>query len=128
MNTFGSKVKIADGIYHAVHEYTDTLKNIYYDEFRNSIELQDFVQRTGKTMVSFGMFLKGALKCKCIRAPVMRVCVDEVETAFNELVKTLNNIRKANRSQRKPPCPCLFCTNIAAEEENHEPGGKSMYV
>lgn len=123
VNTFGSKVKVGEDRYHAVHEYTDTLKNIYMDDFRNSIEFQNFAQRTGRSSVSYGLFLKGALSCKCIKAPVMRVCVDEVETAFNEMVKSVNNVRKANRAQRKPPCPCMFCINLAAEEERHEAGG-----
>ena len=104
-------------VYHAVHEYNDTLKNIYADEFLISVEFRDLVQKFGKTSISFSKFAEGACMCPCIRAPVMRVCVDEVETAFNELVKTLNNVRKRNRNQRRPKCECLFCRNEAAELE-----------
>lgn len=123
MNTFCSKVRVSEknaptAEYHAVHEYNDTLKNIFADEFLNSIEFQDFVERTGKQSISFSKFLEGACACPCIRAPVMRVCVDEVETAFNELVKTLNNIRKRNRNQRRPECACLFCQNEAAKKNS----------
>lgn len=128
VNTFGSKIKVTENVYHAVHEYHDTLKNIYLDEFQCSVEFQDFVAKTGKTSVSFGKFLEGALSCPCIKAPVMRVCVDEVETAFNEVVKTLNNVRKKNRTQRKPECLCVFCVNEAAKKEQLDEGGKQWHT
>lgn len=117
VNTFGGKVKVAEETYHAVHEYQDTLKNIYLDDFQSSRELEDFVARTGKTSVSFTKFKEGALMCPCIRAPVMRVCVDEVETAFNEVVKTLHNIGKKRWKRNRDDCECPFCTREAVEKE-----------
>lgn len=126
VNTFASKVKIGKDKYHAVHEYQDTLKNIYLDEFLTSMEFQDFARRTGKTSISYGIFLKGALMCPCIRAPVMRVCVDETETAFNELVHSLNKVRKKSRSLRKPECECGFCNNEKVKKNACEAGGKNV--
>jgi hypothetical protein len=37
------------------------------------------------------------MMCKCIQPPTMRVCVDEIETGFAELVYCLKEIRR-----RKP--------------------------
>jgi hypothetical protein len=130
VNTFGSKILVGKDKYHARHEYHDTLKNIYLDDFQNSIEFQDFVQRTGKTSVSFRTFVDGALMCPCIKEPVMRVCVDETETAFNEYAKALNNIRKKCRTQRRPPCQCQFCINEAARKERleEEDGGRELFI
>lgn len=124
VNTFGNKVQVAPGVYHAIHEYHDTLKNIYMDDFKNSVEFKELKERTGRSSISYSTFLKGALKCPCIRQPVMRVCVDEIETAFNEVVATLNNVRKKNRNQRRPECKCKFCENEAAKEAALPPGGK----
>lgn len=124
VNTFGNKIKVGPKSYHAVHEYHDTLKNIYLDDFKNSVEFKDFQQRTGRSSLSYTKFLEGALMCPCIRAPVMRVCVDEAETAFNEVVKTLNNVRKKNRNQRRPECKCKFCQNEAEKMATLPPGGK----
>lgn len=117
MNTFSGKVKVADDTYHAVHEYHDTLKNIYLDDFLSSREFEEFVARTGKTSVSFTKFKEGALMCPCIREPVMRVCVDEVETAFNEVVRTLHNIRKSRWNRNRDECECQFCTHEAVKKE-----------
>lgn len=127
MNTFGNKIKVGDDKYHAIHESHDTLKNIYIDDFLHSVELEEFCARTGRTTVFYGKFLEGALRCRCIRAPVMRVCVDEVETAFNEMTKTLSNVRKANRTQRRPVCECVFCTSEAAKKEGLPDGGMCLY-
>ena len=128
MNTFGNKIKIGPDKYHAMHEYHDTLKNIYLDDFLNSVDFEEYCARTGRTSVSYGKFLEGALMCPCIREPVMRVCVDEVETAFNELTKTLSNVRKANRTQRRPACTCVFCKNEATKKEELPDGGMCLYL
>ena len=126
MNTFGNKVKVAPDVYHPIHEYHDTLKNIYIDDFKNSVEFQEFKGRTGRSSISYTKFLEGALKCPCIRAPVMRVCVDEIETAFNEMAKTLNNVRKKNRNQRRPACRCQFCQNEAVKMAALPAGGNYL--
>jgi hypothetical protein len=124
VNTFGNKIKVGKDKFHPVHEYCDSLKNIYQDDFKNSIEFQEFVERTGITTVSYGKCVEGALSCPCIREPVWRVCVDEVETGFNEIVTTLNNTRKSNRSKRKPTCICSFYVTQAIEKVNHAAGGQ----
>lgn len=84
LNTFGAKVKVGTDINgldieHAVHEYHDTLQNIYLGDFMESEEFAKFCQRSGKTGISFSKFVEGALQCPCIQAPKMRVCVDELK-------------------------------------------------
>ena len=92
VNTFGNKVKVVPGLYHAVHEYNDTLKNIYLDDFQASEEFQSFCNRSGRKSICFNTFKRGALRCDCIKKPTMRVCVDENETEFTELTTTLQII------------------------------------
>ena len=77
------------------------------DDFKTSEEYEAYCRRTGRTSISFSIFCEGALKCKCIRKPSMRVCVDEVETGFTELVTTLRNIQRSSRAI----CDCRFCQN-----------------
>jgi hypothetical protein len=94
INTFGTKVKVGvddhgEIIEHAVHEYHDTLKNIYLGDFKQSDEFEEYCRRSGKADISFSKFKEGALLCPCIREPTMRVCVDEIETGFSELVHVM---------------------------------------
>jgi hypothetical protein len=66
VNTFGSKVKVGIDergkvIEHAVHEYHDTLKNIYLGEFKQSDDFEEYCGRTGNTDISFSKFKECAL-------------------------------------------------------------------
>lgn len=106
VNTFGSKVRVDEGVFHAVHEYNDTLRNIYLDDFQQSEEFQAFCNRTGRSSIGFSKFKVGALSCRCIQQPSMRVCVDEIETEFIENVATLRGIWLKSKST----CNCAFCT------------------
>jgi hypothetical protein len=103
---------VAEGVYHAVHEYTDNLKNIYLDDFKNSYSFAAFCRRTGRDNISFSKFKVGALQCKCISKPTMRICVDEVETGFVELLNCLKNVFRTARVV----CECDFCRLQAARE------------
>lgn len=99
VNTFGNKVKCGkdkngNDIFHPIHEYNDTLKNIYADDFKESIAFEEFCKRTGRTDISYSKFREGALKCPCIQQPTMRVCVDEIETSFTELTYCLKEIHR----------------------------------
>ena len=100
-------------MYHPIHEYNDKLRNIFLDDFKHSLEFQLFVERTGRTSISYSKFLEGALKCPCIREPQMRVCVDKIETVFSEFTKTLAKIKFNNRRK----CTCDFCVEQARREE-----------
>ena len=114
VNTFSKKVKVGEDQYHAIHEYNDTLKNIYVDDFKTSMEFQSFCRRTGRTDVGYSKFKEGALSCKCIQQPQMRVCVDEIETGFTEMMTTLKNIHLKTKHRE---CPCPFCHNEAVKKE-----------
>ena len=112
VNTFGSKVKVGidergEVVEHAVHEYHNTLKNIYLGEFKQSDDFEEYCGRTGNTDISFSKFTEGALACPCIQEPTMRVCVDEIETGFCELVHVMKEVLRRNRNERKS-C-CNFC-------------------
>jgi hypothetical protein len=121
INTFGTKVIVGtneDGtpIYHPIHEFGDTLWNIYLEDFKRSKEFAELCRQTGRTTISFSKFREGALACPCIRQPTMRVCVDETETAFSELTYCLKEIQR--RSQNV--CACGFCTNEQRREDEEE--------
>ena len=122
VNTFASKVKLPNGKFHPVHEYHDTLMNIYLDEFLNSDELKLYQETTGKNTISYTTFIKGAFMCPCIKAPKMRVCVDEIETSFSELAKCLQDI-----SRRKPATDCFCCEACSVlQAERTKVGDKGM--
>jgi hypothetical protein len=120
INTFRNKVLIDEGLYHPVHEYCDTLKNIYLDDFLHSPQYNEFKERTGRNTISFTLFKKGAKMCPCIKEPQMRVCVDEVETVFNHLATTLSNIGRRRRDNND--CDCEFCTSEANKKERLKEG------
>lgn len=124
VNTFGNKIKVAPDVYHPVHEYNDKLRNIFLDDFKHSMEFKLFMERTGRTSISYSKFLEGALRCPCIREPQMRVCVDKVETMFSEVSKTLAKIRFNNRIL----CCCNFCIEQKIMEEVHGTGTFKYYV
>jgi hypothetical protein len=106
---------------HPIHEYHDTLKNIYLGDFKQSDHFEQYCRESGKTDISFSIFKRGALMCRCIQQPAMRVCVDEIETGFSELVFLLKNILRRNKTLRKD-C-CAFCRQ---EEENKEELGEGI--
>lgn len=99
-----------EDIEHTIHEYHDTLQNIYLGDFKESIEFEDYCRRTGKNDISFSTFRKGARLCPCIQAPTMRVCVDELETGFSELVFTLKEIHRRSPARKRGNVCCAFCT------------------
>jgi hypothetical protein len=83
INTFGKKVKVGKDscghdIFHPVHEYSNTLNDIYTSEFLESEEYEAMLVVSGRSSISFTKFREGALMCKCIQPPTMRVCVDEI--------------------------------------------------
>ena len=129
-NTFGTKVfcgvdENGDDIEHSVHEYHDTLHNIYLGDFKESEHFEEFCRRTGKTDISFTKFREGALMCPCIQAPTMRVCVaDEIETGFAELVFALKEINRRSRQRRNGEVCCMFCEN---EQRKKEDMGSGKY-
>lgn len=118
VNTFGNKVKVGENEYHAVHEYNDSLRNIFLDDFKHSLEFDMFCKRTGRKSLSYSKFVEGALSCPCIREPTMRVCVDKIETMFTELTTTL---AKVNFNNRKT-CNCKACANQAKLKEAYGKG------
>ena len=112
INTFGSKIVVGkdqegNNVEHAVHEYHDTLQNIYCGDFKKSDESKDFCEATGRTTLSYTKFKEGAFMCPCIKEPTMRVCVDEIETGFSELVYSMKEIMRRSRTK----CTCGFCKN-----------------
>ena len=126
INTFGARTTVGtdkDGnkIEHAVHEYHDTLKNIYLDDFKQSEQYEMFCRDSGKKEIGFTLFKEGALSCSCIQEPTMRVCVDEVETGFSELIYSMKEILRRSRTA----CECLFCRNEKTKREELKEG-KSM--
>ena len=64
-----------------------------------------FKKKTGRSTIGYTKFREGALLCKCIKKPTMRVCVDEIETEFTELTATLKTILRSSREK----CICEFC-------------------
>jgi hypothetical protein len=119
VNTFGAKVKVGkdergDDLFHAPHEYTDTLKNIYLSDFKESVEYAAYRERSGGKDLGYSKFKEGVHLCPCVGEPKMRVCVDELETGFAEMVECLKTILR--RSSRMP-CDCGFCTAEAQKEE-----------
>jgi hypothetical protein len=100
-------------MFHPIHEYSDTLRNIYMDDFKASDQFKEFQKRTGRNSISFTKFSEGAKQCPCIQEPGMRVCVDEVETVFGELTTTLANINRKNTTV----CECEFCKNEDIKKE-----------
>jgi hypothetical protein len=48
VNTFGNKIKVGKDKFHPVHEYCDSLKNIYQDDFKNSIPSRLSLFRAGE--------------------------------------------------------------------------------
>lgn len=131
VNTFGPKIKVGkdvsgNSIYHPVHEYNDTLKNIYLDDFLSSeANKATLAEMSGKNKkVSYTKFLDGAKSCPCIREPTMRVCVDEIETGFTEMTLTLKNILFSSK-QKGQVCKCGFCESEAKKKEEY---GSGMYA
>ena len=119
VNTFANKVNIgknSEGIdqYHPVHEYRDTVKNIYADDFLKSQAFKDFRERTGRATISFSKFKEGAFKCPCIQPPKMKACVDEIETEFNEFTKAFES--KLRRRPATEFC-CIACVEQDMEKE-----------
>ena len=103
--------------YHSVHEYIDTLRNMYSD-FLDSTEFAAFTRRTGRTDMCYTVFKSAALSCKCIQKPKMRVCVDEVEVSFGELLKCMNDLKRSTRGR----CVCAFCDNQTNLQEQLKSG------
>ena len=130
MNTFGSKVKISgnekDGTaeYHYPHEYNDTLKNVYLSEFLYSEEYDLLKKKHNRSSVSYSIFKQGALLCPCVGQPSYRVCVDEIETSFNEALVVLQDRRKKSKME-KVVCTCAFCVG---EVEQKKLLGKGIYL
>ena len=127
LNTFGPKVRVGtnqagDPIEHHVHEYHDTLKNIYLGDFKESVEFEDYCRTSGKEDLSYSKFVEGALMCPCIVEPHMRVCVDEIEVGFGELVHTMKEVLRRSRTQRQQCCD--FCRNEAILKEQQGAGNK----
>jgi hypothetical protein len=125
VNTFSAKVKVAEGVYHPVHEYRDTVRNIYNDDFLHSAEYRSLLEEHDRDSISFSKFKEGAFMCPCIRSPKSRVCVDEVETGFSELTKCLENLLRQH-SVTEYDC----CSACAAESVKKElnPEGAALYV
>ena len=113
VDTYGNKIKVKDGVYHPKHELQDKLQNIYLSDFQNSEEMEAFRARTGRKNIGFSKFVEGAFSCPCIQKPIMRVCVDEVETEFRELTWTLKNVMRNS----KVKCDCKFCENEKEKKE-----------
>ena len=113
-------------IEHPIHEYHDTLKNIYLGDFMQSQEFQEWRRVSGKDTISFSKFVEGALKCRCIQQPSMRVCVDEVETGFAELVFMMKEIMRRSPTKRKD-C-CAFCRNEEARKADLGTGDFKMLM
>ena len=95
-----------NNIYHMRHEYTDTLENIYYNEFLMSSDYADYLELPGSVSIGLTKFMEGALRCKCITAPRMRVCADEIEVDFYEVLYCLKNIK---RTVNAKACKCPYC-------------------
>ena len=96
MNTYGQKIFVGKdkaGIrqHHFPHEYSNTLYDIYLHDFLLSDEYAYLKKSHKGDSISFSTFKLGALQCPCIREPTMRVCVDEIETGFNEILKSLQD-------------------------------------
>ena len=126
MNTFAAKVKVGDNCYHPVHEYRDTVKNIFLDDFLNSKAFEEYKEESGRDTISFSKFKEGAFMCPCIRAPKARVCVDEIETGFNELTKSLENILRQQAATEYDCCPA--CAMETAKKEGNPEGLPSYYL
>jgi hypothetical protein len=122
VNTFANKVQLPDKTFHRVHEYHDTLMNIYLDEFLCSESFKLYTETSGKSSISYTTFIKGAFMCPCIKAPKIRVCVDEIETSFCELSKCLQDIRRQKPATKKFCCEA--CSILA--EEKARVGEKGM--
>lgn len=108
VNTFGKKILVdkVKQIYHPPHEYTDLLQNIYHHDFLESAEYRKFQRENNGTTIGYSIFKRGATRCPCIQAPSMRVCVDEVETEFAELLHSV----KKYYSKHQDRCKCSFCS------------------
>jgi hypothetical protein len=81
MNTYGSKINVgtnSDGtpITHCPHEYCDTLKNVYLEDFLYSEEYLDYQKRSGNAGLKYSKFREGAKMCPCIQ--VKKVFVTSV--------------------------------------------------
>lgn len=127
MNTFGAKIHVGtdengNKIEHAIHEYHDTLKNIYLGDFKESQEYNAYLQRSGKKDLSFSSFKAGVDLCNCIQQPMMRVCVDEIETGFSELVFVMKEILRRSRKPRGECCE--FCRHEDTRREEVGPAGE----
>ena len=103
-----------EDVFHAPHEYSDTLKNIYLSDFKESVEYAAYLERSGKTDFGYSKFKQGVHLCPCVGEPKMRVCVDELETGFSEMTECLKGILR--RSSRVA-CECGFCTAEALKQD-----------
>jgi hypothetical protein len=110
INTFGKKVKVGNDNYHAIREYSDTLKNIYADNFLSSQEYDDYIRTSGVKSIGYTKFKEGALSCPCVKEPTMRACVDEIETSFSELTYALRQI--STRYAQRCDCPYHTAENV----------------
>ena len=66
--------------------------------------------------------------CPCIQAPTMRVCVDELETGFSEVVFTLKEIYRRSRARRNREECCRFCENERCRKEEMGSGELLRYL
>lgn len=123
VNTFSPKVHVGKGVFHPVHEYCDTMKNIYHNDFLKSAEFKAFQERTGRETLGFRKFKEGCFMCPCIQQPKMRVCVDETETSFNELTKTL-----ASALRRRPVTAATCCKACESQAAQKLALGNSKYI
>ena len=123
-NTFEKKVNTGETdsngkpIKHYPHEYCDTLISIYSNEFLESSEFAILTNVLKRDSISFTVFVNGATKCPCVQQPKMRICVDEVETGFFELLRTLKNRRKLKAAA----CLCNFCFSETQLKEKNQLG------
>lgn len=123
INTFERKIEVGtdesgDRIFHPIHEYTDTLENIYRRDFCESKEYKEFRERNDNREIGFTKFFLAATKCPCIRTPSLRSCVDEVEVNLSESIATLKSLHRANQD-----CACNFCGKMR-EKKAKKRGGE----
>jgi hypothetical protein len=126
VNTFeryvvvGKDANSGKEVRHQRHEYTDTLENIYRNDFLNSFEYEKWKSKNPDRKIGLTLFKQAATKCKCIGPPKMRCCVDETETNFEHALITLKHIRRSKVGQQ---CECVYCTNDNARRQE-----KGIYI
>ena len=118
VNTFDNKVLVGkdcmgNKIYHAKHEYSDVLDNVYENDFLLSEEYKKFQMKNGNRTIGRTKFFLNATKCECISRPNLRACVDEIEVNMAEAITALRSIHRSNQQ-----CSCMFCCKIRETKED----------